>query len=205
MDDGRFDALAKVLVRPGSRRAALGLLVGGGAAAVADGAAARHKRKKCKPPLTRCGKACVDTRQDSANCGACGIVCQAGETCNAGTCACSGAHSRCGGRCVDLVTDSANCGACDVVCQATEVCDAGSCRCAPQCDGFQCGDDGCGGSCGSCGTFVCYQKRCCARQAHPFCSTEPTSDGCGGVYPANCNGFCCATSGQLRCQADPCS
>ncbi|MHB8417327.1 MAG: hypothetical protein ACYDCL_04575 [Myxococcales bacterium] len=32
------------------------------------------------------GTACVDSQSDSANCGACGIVCPPGQSCNSGSC-----------------------------------------------------------------------------------------------------------------------
>ncbi len=34
-------------------------------------------------------------------------------------------------------------------------CSSGSCQCTPQCGGKQCGDNGCGGSCGSCPGEMC--------------------------------------------------
>ncbi len=35
-------------------------------------------------------------------------------------------------------------------CPADQLCSGGSCACKPQCDGKQCGDDGCGGLCHGC-------------------------------------------------------
>lgn len=35
---------------------------------------------------TACGSACVDVKTDPSNCGSCGTVCTAGQTCAAGTC-----------------------------------------------------------------------------------------------------------------------
>lgn len=58
MDDARFDAWTR-------RRFGFGLTTGGllaslvGLAAVADEAAAKRKRKKCKQNEKRCGKKCV--------------------------------------------------------------------------------------------------------------------------------------------------
>ena len=62
--------------------------------------------------------------------------------------------------------------------------DAGTC-CIPDCDGKECGDDGCGGSCGQCdyedecsedGTCVCIPD--CGDQTGPI--PDCGSDGCGG-------------------------
>ena len=35
-------------------------------------------------------------------------------------------------------------------CSDDEICQAGECVCAPDCEGRVCGDDSCGGSCGTC-------------------------------------------------------
>ncbi|MBI4705997.1 MAG: hypothetical protein HY744_33305 [Deltaproteobacteria bacterium] len=40
---------------------------------------------ECAGGTTRCGNACADTKIDPANCGGCGIECEAGG-CNAGLC-----------------------------------------------------------------------------------------------------------------------
>jgi hypothetical protein len=37
-------------------------------------------------------------------------------------------------------------------CAGNYVCEGGECVCQPNCNGKECGDDGCGGSCGGCGT-----------------------------------------------------
>ncbi len=39
---------------------------------------------------TLCGVACVDTKQDEANCGGCGNLCSVGATCTDGVCGCTG-------------------------------------------------------------------------------------------------------------------
>ena len=59
--------------------------------------------------------------------------------------------------------------------------DFAACACAPDCEGKQCGDDGCGGSCGECvWGQVCYKNQCC----FPACTTkECGDDGCGGSCP----------------------
>jgi len=39
---------------------------------------------------------------------------------------------------------------CSPACRSPEVCVNGNCDCFPSCTGLECGDDGCGGSCGKC-------------------------------------------------------
>ena len=51
-------------------------------------------------------------------------------------------------------------------------CDQGACGCAPDCAFRQCGDDGCGGSCGSCGA----EERC---SEAGFCGARCPSEGTG--------------------------
>lgn len=65
--------------------------------------------------------------------------------------------------------------------------DASSDACAPQCDGKQCGDDGCGGSCGPCPTlWSCQDGLCVEEECVPLCGgLDCGFDGCGGVC-----GFC---------------
>ena len=93
-------------------------------------------------------------------------------------------------------TGGANCVACR---GATAICQNGQCLCTPKCQGKQCGDDGCGGSCGTCPS----DQLCSAPsgQCQPRCHVCPTcryttvqaavADGngpstiriCPGVYP----------------------
>jgi hypothetical protein len=50
-------------------------------------------------------------------------------------------------------------------CAAPDTCGGGGvakqCGCTPTCDGKQCGDDGCGGDCGACGTSESGQQTSC--------------------------------------------
>ena len=65
----------------------------------------------------------------------------------------------------------------DCVCADGEVCLLGEC-CAPDCDGKECGDDGCGGQCGNCGiNGICLDSLCCEKQCADL---ECGDDGCGG-------------------------
>jgi hypothetical protein len=72
---------------------------------------------------TLCGTTCTNTNTDNNNCGACGTVCAAPETCNGGSCSCASGTSLCGGACVALNTNT-NCGACGTACTGATSCNA---------------------------------------------------------------------------------
>jgi len=87
---------------------------------------------------------------------------------------------------VNYQTDPNNCGYCGNKCTpVTQMCSGGKCVCAPQCSGKQCGNDSCGGQCGTCNSpAVCFNNSCCT----PQCSGKVCGDnGCGGVC-GNCGG-----------------
>ncbi len=96
-------------------------------------------------PMYHCPSAmgsdvCVDVLIDTSNCGRCGNVCRAGESCISGSCVCPDA--RCGDRCgVNLMTDNSNCGACGTICAAGTTCQSG--RCAAVCPMFCAGTADC--------------------------------------------------------------
>ncbi|HVR04069.1 MAG TPA: MopE-related protein [Polyangia bacterium] len=147
---------------------------------------------------------CASFSYGTADCGACGHACAAGQYCANGTCLLAGAGTACGqGQsscpnatgngvyCVDLTTDPSNCGACARMCPGGTRCAAGICAaltCAPP--GTAC--VGAGGStictdltrdaanCGACG-------KVCATNA--ICSAG-VCEGGGGSYPglAACTG-----------------
>ena len=91
----------------------------------------------CAAGLTQCNGTCVDTHNDPANCGGCGVSCSApgsgGPVCGNGACgvSCPAGETTCGGKCVDTLTDPNHCGttptACGVVCAAGQVCAGGGC------------------------------------------------------------------------------
>jgi hypothetical protein len=91
-------------------------------------------------------------------------------------------------------------------CTAPSVCVDGQC-CTPNCAGKSCGDDGCGGSCGSCTPpYHCgTQGNCeCARGCFPLCGQD---DGCGGSCSNTddvCNG-CGTTNACGRYCGDCCA
>src|SRR5438067_8932055 len=103
---------------------------------------------------------------DSAQCqtcdeqhGNCVSTCSSSETCCNGTCAqccmdsdCTG-QKCCSGTCSQCSADSD--------CPSGQTCQNGQCVCTPNCTGKTCGDDGCGGSCGSCPSGqTCVSGQC---------------------------------------------
>ncbi len=72
----------------------------------------------------------------------------------------------------------------------------GSDACVPRCEGLACGDDGCGGVCGSCGEgLACRDGRC---------ETESCPAGCTSGCPQGCFelGACVDTGGALDLHAN---
>ena len=188
----------------------------------------------CQEPYTCIGGACYcQPNCDGKVCGSdgCGGSCGScgqGEICSAaGVCDCvpqcqnkmCGADN-CGGVCGECGTfESCNaigqcicafllCG--DACCPDGDLCVEEAC-CSPSCDGVECGDDGCGGSCGSCPAQNECQSGLCV--CIPDCDGKVCGDdGCGGscgncVEPDACEqGICVcqpACDG-LTCGPDGC-
>jgi len=140
---------------------------------------------ECDPPCGD-GETCVDgvcvpdlgclTDED----------CGDGEICVENVCMPGGGDNSCvglcGGQapggcfCDELCVDHNDC--CEDVCAA---CPELSHCCEPSCDGKECGDDGCGGSCGTCDPgFKCEEFACVV--CEPDCDGKICgSDGCGGT------------------------
>jgi len=79
------------------------------------------------------------------------------------------------------------------LCPPSDVCSNGACECAPSCNGKQCGDDGCGGSCGACGA----DSQCLGGACQPTCQAE-----CGPAGLTVCEGQGVKACGQF--DADGC-
>ncbi|MEC9072152.1 MAG: hypothetical protein VX938_07225, partial [Myxococcota bacterium] len=74
-------------------------------------------------------------------------------------------------------------------------------ECTPQCDGKECGDDGCGGACGEgCGPdAICTEDGLCESTCVPTCGDTGAvcgPDGCGGSCGACEEGTGCDEAGQ---------
>jgi len=115
-------------------------------------------------------------------CGACGP----NEVCDdAGLCACDAGSTACDGAC----------------CEPGQVCHVGAC-CFPACGGKNCGDDGCGGSCGVCAgdLEICDGGLCTCQPACDGLVCGP--DGCGGACGACIGAQEICDGGACVCQPD---
>jgi hypothetical protein len=180
---------------------------------------------ECSDDEVLCGEACTSTDTDPANCGACGVACEAGETCEDGVCGggCPEGTSPCGSdpaSCVDLSSDPENCGACGSSCGG-RVCEGGECgdicdQWLTECDG-RCVDTRTDEeNCGSCGEVcdvpgaevACVDAVCevscpagfaeCDGLEDTVCETDTSTDAdsCG-----ECGNVCAA---DIDCVAGSC-
>ncbi|RLD10090.1 MAG: hypothetical protein DRI44_06920, partial [Chlamydiae bacterium] len=190
------------------------------------------KNGKCRCEFEECGGDCCDD----------GEVCDGSDNCCLPNCAgkecgddgCDGSCGTCG------VNESCNTGICEcdytecnsVCCNNGEVCDGSNNCCLPNCAGKECGDDGCGGSCGSCGINetcttgicecdyvecdgtccssgqVCYSDVCCTPQTCIDQSYEcgSQSDTCGGTIDCGtCGVNESCNSGTCECDYVECN
>jgi hypothetical protein len=128
---------------------------------------------ECEEGICTCTPDCTGLSCGSDGClGSCGD-CPVGQTCSMGSCV-EGCTNDCAEpgatQCLDSSTFEV-CGDYDAdpcqewgnetLCPSGLVCVGGECACELQCDGKECGSDGCGGSCGSCsGGQVCIDGEC---------------------------------------------
>jgi hypothetical protein len=139
--------------------------------------------------------------EDCCTPGSCddGRWCNGVEVCDTASGRCIGALPPCGDLVCDEATHTCACTDNDE-CDAPEVCIDGACGCEPDCTGKQCGDDGCGGSCGSCpDSDVCSDGTC---ECIPDCEGKACgSDGCDGTC-GECTAPDACTDGACVCQPD---
>jgi hypothetical protein len=166
----------------------------------------------------------IDVLKDAKNCGSCGHVCDAGESCNDGKCGCPSGQKECPWlfgtkRCVDTQNDDNNCGDCGTVCDSAGP--AGSCDPLPSNSHYGCF----GGTCdhlkcdprtadcdGDLGTLGCASNGCevgaladrenCGGcgikcKAGEECVTPPGSSGLVCTVPCGTSDLTfCATRGE---------
>jgi hypothetical protein len=151
----------------------------------------------CEPACD--GKVCGDD-----GCGGLCGSCAADSLCVEGGCApllCSG---QCGAEVVTSPEGEAC--SCSPFCLGETNCCAGFCDscgedyeslcCAPQCDGRECGDDGCWGSCGA-----CKVSQSCIEGVCVTCQPDCLNKGCG---PDGCGGSCGSCSAGFECEGGYC-
>jgi len=174
---------------------------------------------ECGSAPDRCGALleCGDCPTEDLTCaaGRClevdGSPCESRAECASGLCvdgfccatACTGRCRRCDiagtfGQCDDTPAGIDP----DDDCEGASVCDgARGCMCVPDCGSRECGDNGCGGSCGDCEeTRICEDGTCrCRPKAQVLCDGDMLYwyDGCGGRgdkiadCPHGCDGSSC--------------
>lgn len=83
---------------------------------------------------------------------------------------------------------------------ASHACAAGQCQCIPQCEGKECGADGCGGLCGTCDFFqTCEDWHCTPPPPQDCEGKECGDDGYGGNCGECADGCECSPSGICVC------
>ncbi|MFT4041238.1 MAG: hypothetical protein QM692_23855 [Thermomicrobiales bacterium] len=145
MDTARFDALSRALAAQGTRRAALGALLGLPLAAAglphdaeASSKASRRTRKRRaqgehfnhrKSTFCLNGKTFRAKRRKRASLLAQGATLGKCPTCAGGASApCLSGQTCCASGCADVQTDAANCGACGAACAPGQTCASGRCQ-----------------------------------------------------------------------------
>jgi len=78
--------------------------------------------------------------------------------------------------------------------------------CTPKCDGKECGDDGCGGSCGACAPGIeCLPDGTC-KECVPACDGKDCGpDSCGGECGQCADGTTCDVNQKCVAAEDPCA
>ena len=102
-----------------------------------------------------CGNDFCGEDEDCTSC-AQDCSCQGATTCVAGACV------DCAAYCIEADFQCGSIGACSCgTCGTDQICKDHLCQCKPACGGKLCGDDGCGGSCGSCTSpAICQGGNC---------------------------------------------
>ena len=150
----------------------------------------------CDPTPIRCHFAVCGSDECGGSCG----TCPPGENCADGACVTVAVTDplSCSGRCGNL--NPAGC-SCAPDCVANHSCCpdyATTCgSCLPSCGSHECGPDGCGGSCGSCGSGAVCSAGLCISGCQPSCDGRQCGDdGCGGQCGTCGAGESCQWTGQ---------
>jgi hypothetical protein len=166
---------------------------------------------QCPAGGLSCGGMCVDPMTDESNCGACGVACMSGFSCQQGTCRCQGGLIACGNLCVSLTSDPAHCGGCQTSCTGGQVCNQSTCssscsagltNCSGACVALMTDSQNCG-SCGhACAAGQgCSGGQCGCAAGQMLCGTNCVDVSVSTVNCGSCGHTCGA--GQT-CSAGAC-
>ncbi len=176
-----------------------------------SGNASGGAENPCGTAQLLCGTTCVSPLTDATHCGNCTTVCQAGQVCQNGQCACSAGLSPCPGGCLDLTSNASNCGNCGAPCEGAEVCALGQCslecpdqltQCGQSCVDLTSSVVHCGGCDQPCSSgWICDSGDCACPDGLDACGSscfdfQNDDSHCGG-----CNTVC---SGGQQCESGSC-
>lgn len=189
----------------------------------------KGNNQACLEGKCECVPYCGDNECGDNGCGGTCGTCGSEENCCYGNCISTRPYCSCHCTCwyatADTTCNGYDCGpTCFNVCQDTCSGDAGGLRsysgdcylgecndCSPKCDGKQCGDDGCGGTCGMCDQgFACVDSACLAVDCNFASEGAPCNDGTMCTTEGTChNGECSGTNvvdctDQVDCTDDIC-
>ena len=116
------------------------------AALGAAGCQGKVEGQPCGAGLAMCGGVCTPVANNAQNCGACGVICAAGQLCQANQCVCSPGLLSCNGSCV--ASNATHCGSCTTMCTGVEVCSNNTCMSSCPTGESQCPDGACVGPTG---------------------------------------------------------
>ena len=168
--------------------------------------------EECLPDQTCCRRDCEGKECGDDGCGGSCGKCDPWSECENGKCV-----SMYGCKTTPL-PDCPDCACRDCVCKKDSMCcdnswgpncvklcrdECGGCKkCVPQCDGKECGPDGCGGQCGHCKPGDTCKAGKCVKCVPDCTGKECGDDGCGGSC-GECepNVTVCGANGKCR----PCS
>jgi hypothetical protein len=165
----------------------------------------------CSEPCSPKPLICLTNECGDDGCGGSCGSCATGSTCKFGSCVKvvpDEDPTSCAGHCGS--TAPAGC-YCTAGCKASGFCCpdfASTCACTPKCDGKTCGSDGCGGSCGTCGSDkpYCNASFQCDAVCVPACGTKACGpDGCGGTCGSCGAGSKCSKTAKCVPEAWTCS
>jgi len=137
---------------------------------------------------------------DCQSSGDCTNYCESGTFYSAGSCGTFDSPCQNTGVC-SYTTTTCTCNAGGTACEGS---------CTPDCSGLVCGDDGCGGSCGTCNTGEFCNSGACETTCTPDCTGLACGDdGCGGSCGTCgtgevCNSGVCESTCTLDCVNKEC-